>query len=130
MSVNDIFPPMIWFGPDCKVNTSFPPKLQKQFQGPIEHFIDAFLYLGPQEFRLNEPMPADIALDADYMTELRRRESLLGLLGESSNSPKDFNDAIVRGTQNPILEGAPAPPDTRAIGQSCLDATKKRENPQ
>jgi len=39
----------------------------------MEHYIDAFLYLGPQEFRLGERIPADIALDADYMTELRRQ---------------------------------------------------------
>jgi hypothetical protein len=47
----------------------------------MEHYIDAFLYVGPQEFRLSEPMPANIALDADYMTELRRRESLMGFAG-------------------------------------------------
>jgi hypothetical protein len=44
-------------------------------QKPMETFVDAFLYLGPQEFRLNEPMPADIALDADYMAELQRPTS-------------------------------------------------------
>ena len=38
-------------------------------------------------------MPADIALDADYMTEVRRRQSLMG---EPSQSPKDFNDETVR----------------------------------
>lgn len=130
LSVSDIFPPGIWITPDCKVHISFPPKLQEQFQGPIEHFIDAFLYLGPQEFRLKEPMPADIALDADYMTELRRRQSLMGFWGgQSSKSSKEFNDDIVREAQNPILEGAPPPPETRAIEQSCLDA-KKRENPR
>jgi hypothetical protein len=127
LSVSDIFPPGIWITPDCKVHMSFPPKLQKQFEGPVEHFIDAFLYLGPQEFRLKEPMPADIALDADYMTELRRRQSLMGFWGGESKSPKDFNDDVVREAQNPILEGAPPPPDTRAIEQSCLD-NKKQKN--
>jgi hypothetical protein len=127
LSVGDIFPPGIWITPDCKVHISFPPKLQKQFEGPIEHFIDAFLYLGPQEFRLNEPMPADIALDANYMSELRHRQSLMGFWDGQSQSPKDFNDDIMREGQNPILEGAPPPPDTRAIEQSCL-ADKKRKN--
>lgn len=130
LSVTDIFPPTIWITPDCKAHISFPPKLQRQFQGPIEHFIDAFLYLGPQEFRLKEPLPADIALDDDYMTELRRRESLLGLLGDILKSPTDFNNDIVREAQNPIIEGAPPTPDTRAIEQSCLDDKKKRENPR
>ena len=127
LSVSDIFPPGIWITPDCKVHLSYPPKLQKQLQGPIEHFIDAFLYLGPQEFRLSEPMPADIALDADYMTEMRRRQSLMGFWGGESKSAKDFNDDVIREAQNPIAEGAPPPPDTRAIEQSCLD-DKRRKN--
>ena len=42
------------------------------------------------------------------MTELRRRESLMG---EPSQSPKDLNDEIVREAQNPILEGAPRASD-------------------
>jgi len=129
LSLSDIFPPGVWFDRDCNVQIAlFPPKLQKQVQKPLEHFIDAFLYLCPQEFRLKEPMPADIALDADYMTELRRRESLIGLPG-ASKSQKEFSDEIVQASQNPILEGAPPPPDIRAIAQSCLDA-KKRENPR
>jgi hypothetical protein len=129
LSLSDIFPPGVWFDRDCNVHIAFPPKLQKQVQKHLEHFIDAFLYVGPQEFRLKAPMPADIALDADYMTEMRRRESLIFGLPGASKSEKEFNDDIVREAQNPILEGAPPPPDTRAIEQSCLDA-KKRENPR
>ena len=112
-------------GDTCKVQLSLPPDQQK----PIEDFVDALLYLGPQDFRLNEPMPADIALDADYMTELRRRESLIGFLGESSKSQKEFSEQIVQQAQNPILEGAPKLPDARAIEQSCL-ADKKRGSPR
>jgi hypothetical protein len=77
--LSDVFQPGIMIDADCKVQiVLFPPKLQKQAEKPMEHYIDAFLYLGPQEFRLKEPIPADIALDADYMTELRRREPLIG----------------------------------------------------
>ena len=124
LSLSDIFPPGIWFDRDCNVHIALFPKLQKQVQKPLEHFIDAFLYLGPQELRLREPMPADIALDADYMTEMRRRESLIGLPG-ASKSQKEFSDEIMQASQNPILEGAPPPPDIRAITQSCLDAKKQ-----
>ena len=75
-------------------------------------------------------MPADIALDADYMTELRRRESLIGFPpGESSKSQKEFSDEIVQEAQNPILEGAPKLPDAKEIEQSCL-ADKKHGNPR
>lgn len=123
--LSDVFPPGIMFDSDCNVQIAlFPPRLEKQARKPLEHYIDALLYIGPQEFRLSEPMPADIALDADYMTELRRRESLMG---EPSQSPKDFNDETEREAQNPILAGAPKPPDAKGLRQSCLDA-KKREN--
>lgn len=130
LSLSDISPPPFNVdvdNDDCKVQIIFPPKQQK----PIEGFVDAFLYLGPQEFRLKEPVPADIALDADYMAEMRRRESLLGLPpGQSPKSQKEFSGEIVRGAQNPILEaGAPKLPDAKAIEQECLDS-KKRGSPQ
>jgi hypothetical protein len=124
LSLTDIFTTPINVDVDsetCKVQIAFPPGQQK----PIEPFVDAFLYLGPQDFRLNEPMPADIALDADYMTELRRRESLIGFPGESSKSQKEFSDEIVQEAQNPILEEAPTLPNARDIEQSCL-ADQKR----
>jgi len=73
-------------------------------------------------------MPANIALDADYMTELRRRESLMGFPGPSK-SQKEFSDEIVQEAENPILEGAPKLPDVRDIEQSCLD-NKKRGSPR
>jgi hypothetical protein len=127
--LSDISPPPINIdinGDDCKVQITSPPEMQK----PMETFVDAFLYLGPQEFRLNQPMPADIALDSDYMTELRRRESLIGLPpGQSPKSEKQFSDEIVKGAQNPILEGAPKLPDARDLEQSCLD-NKKRGSPR
>jgi hypothetical protein len=125
LSLSDIFPPPINIDRDCKVQIAFPPEQQK----PMEHFVDAFLYLGPQEFRLNEPMPADIALDVDYMTELQRRESLIGFPGASSKSQREFSDEIVQEAQTPIMEGAPPSPDARDIEQNCLD-NKKREVPQ
>jgi hypothetical protein len=126
---SDIFPQGIMIDPNCKVQIAFPPKLQKQFQQPMEHLIDAFLYLGPEELRLKEPMPADIALDADYMTELRRREPLIGFPG-ASKSQKEFSDEIVQEAQNPILEqGAPKLSDARDIEQRCLD-NKKRGSPR
>jgi hypothetical protein len=124
--LSDVFPPGIMIEPDCKAQiVLFPPRVQRQALQRVEHYIDAFLYLGPQEFRLKETLPADIALDADYMTELRRRESLIGLPGESSTSPKEFADDTVREAQNPILEGAPKLPDAKDVEQSCLDSKKQ-----
>ena len=130
LSLTDVFPPGIWFDPDCNVQIAlFPPRLEKQAHKPMEHYIDAFLYLGPQEFRLSEPMPANIALDADYTTELRRRESLMGFPGPSK-SQKEFGDEIVQEAENPILKGAaPRPADARELRQSCLDAKKQGSPP-
>jgi hypothetical protein len=124
LMLSDILPPPINIDMDCKVQIDFPPELQK----PMEAFVDAFLYLGPQEFRLKEPMPADIALDADYMTELQRRESLTGFPGEHAKSLKDSNLETVKEAENP-LSGAPKPPDARDVAQDCLDL-KKQSSPR
>ena len=120
LKLSNILPPPIMIDRDCKVQTDFPPELQK----PMEAFVDAFLYLGPQEFKLSEPMPADIALDVDYMTEVQRRESLTGFPGEATKSLKDSNQEIVKEAENPLF-GAPKPPDPRDIAQSCLDLKKQ-----
>jgi hypothetical protein len=40
--------------------------------------VDAYLYLGPRDLLLNEPTPAEIFLDKDYMAELQRRAAILG----------------------------------------------------
>jgi hypothetical protein len=68
---------------DCKVHAAFPKGLQR----PIEDYVDAFLYLGPEGLRLKEKMPGDVALDADYRKELGRRE---GLSGFPSGGPRYF----------------------------------------
>jgi hypothetical protein len=39
---------------------------------------DAYLYLGPADSILAEPRPAEIFLNKDYMTELRRRADIIG----------------------------------------------------
>ena len=56
----------------------FTKALQKQ----MEEFVDSFLYLGPQDLRLREKIPADIALDANYRTELQRGSAMLGFPNE------------------------------------------------
>lgn len=123
--LSDIFPPGIMVTADCKAQLAlFPPRLQKQAEKPLEHYIDAFLYLGPQEFRLKEPMPANIVVDADYLVEVRRREFLVGIPG-ASKSPKEIADGFVQEAQDPILEGAPKLPDVKDIEQGCLEQKKQ-----
>jgi hypothetical protein len=40
--------------------------------------VDALLYVGPRDLMLYEPIPAGIALDTTYMSELRRRAAAIG----------------------------------------------------
>lgn len=47
-------------------------------EGKFSEMADAYLYLGPRDLLLNEPTPAGIFLDKDYMTELQRRAAIMG----------------------------------------------------
>lgn len=44
----------------------------------FSEMADAYLYLGPRDLLLNEPTPAEIFLDKDYMAELQRRAAIMG----------------------------------------------------
>ncbi|MGA2252413.1 hypothetical protein [Terracidiphilus sp.] len=52
--------------------------------------VDAYLYLGPRDLLLNEPTPAHIVLDMDYMGELQRRAAIMkdGLMADEVNPQK------------------------------------------
>jgi hypothetical protein len=47
-------------------------------EAPFSEMVDAYLYLGPRDLLLNEPTPAEIFLDKDYMAELQRRAAIMG----------------------------------------------------
>jgi hypothetical protein len=72
---------------DCEVHNEFPKALQK----PMEDLIDAFLYLGPQDLRLREKIPADIALDASYRAEFQRGGAMLGFPYAASETSQEFD---------------------------------------
>ena len=104
----------------------FPKVLQK----PMEALVDAFLYLGPQDLRLSEKIPADIALDATYRAELQRGGVMLGFPSAASETPKEFDEQIVKTAENPIF-AIPKQPERDPKGeeqavQSCID--RKRQN--
>ena len=70
------------FGADAPALSSSPfaawpvPSLARvKGQRPMEDFVDPFIYVGPPSLRLKEKS-GDVALDADYMKELQRREAL------------------------------------------------------
>ncbi len=51
-----------------------PPEAEHKFS----EMVDAYLYLGPRDLLLNEPTPAEIFLDKEYMAELQRRAAIMG----------------------------------------------------
>jgi len=60
---------------DCNVHREFPKVLQK----PMEDLVDAFLYLGPQDLRLREKIPADIAFGRQLQNGIAARRSPVGI---------------------------------------------------
>ncbi len=75
LDLKSFFPSNVLIDAECNVRNDFPAEQQKT----MDELVDAFLYLGPQDLRLTEQIPADIALDDDYASELQRREALLGV---------------------------------------------------
>jgi hypothetical protein len=116
-------PPGIRIDQDCIAHHEHPKALQK----PIEELVDAFLYLGPQDLRLREKIPADIALDVSYRTELQRGSALLGFPNGASETPQEFDQEIVNSAADPLFV-IPKPSDanvsdpqlSKAV-QTCLE---------
>jgi len=68
--------------------SELPPDADMKFSKKV----DAYLYLGPRDLLLNEPVPAEIVLDKDYMSELQRRAVLMGGLMTDDANPKKILD--------------------------------------
>lgn len=97
LGLNDFLPTPITTDSQCNVIDPFKGRPIHS----VADLIDAFLYLGPQNVRLKEPIPADIALDTSYMTEWLRRNAIIGLPGPKSLVEMD--QGIVAGSAKPIL---------------------------
>ena len=127
LGLGQFYPPTVWTDNDCNVHDELPKNEQK----PMADLVDAFLYLGPQDLRLTEPMPADIALDGDYMAESMRRMALMGMPG--AGTLKEFDQSIVAGAENPVLV-VPKLPDLKAyfpmIKQNCLNRKRSSIAPK
>lgn len=122
-------PPMRVSKGDCTLHNEFP----KNLQNPMEDLVDAFLYLGPQDLRLEEKMPADIALDVDYRMELQRRDALPGFPGGTGGTLKEFNQQIVSGAAHPLFaipKERPDPKNAAAAVQSCIDRKNRSSTPK
>lgn len=124
LDFSHFLPAQMTLDQDCTVRYLFPKEPQK----PMEDFVDAFLYLGPQDLRLKEQLPADIALDIDYRMELRRREALPGHPNATADALKKIDRDIVNSAESPFL--VVPNPDIKRIVQSCLDRKNHTGAPQ
>jgi hypothetical protein len=113
---------------DCEVHNEFPKTLQK----PMEDLIDAFLYLGPQDLRLREKLPADIALDASYRAEFQRGGAMLGFPDAASETSQEFDQQIVNSAGDPLfaIPKQPDPKSAQGAVQDCLDRLNRRNIPR
>lgn len=115
------FFPVFVLGEGCTVD--------ELFQRPMEQLVDAFLYLGPQDLRLKEQVPADMALDAEYRAEGQRRATLMAFPGELVRTTQEIDRRIVDSAINPLFI-SPKQPDLKAMVQSCLDRKNSSNTPQ
>jgi hypothetical protein len=115
-------PPLRIDEKNCKVHNEFPTAVQK----PMEDLVDSFLYLGPQDLRLKEKIPADIALDASYRAEFQRGADMLGFPGAASATPAQFDQQIVKSAEDPLFSIPKQldPKLTQRAVQDCLDRQK------
>jgi hypothetical protein len=114
--LDKFFPPPVMIDRNCHATSELPKSLQK----PIGELVDAVLYLGPGDLRLKEQLPADIALDIDYRSELQRRESFAGFPGARTPTLEESNRQIVKSASNPLL-AVPPLPDLKRDEKNCLD---------
>ena len=91
----------------------------------MEELVDAFLYLGPRDLRLFEPIPVDIALDEEYMRELERRMVLQGFPGAKIGSA-EFRRRIVKRAEDPLLR-MPKGPNIAAEGDRLVKVCLERK---
>jgi hypothetical protein len=94
LQLSHFFPPPVMVK-NCKATNAYPDGQDK----PMERLVDAFLYLGPPELALREPMSADIPLDSAFMSELAlRAKAVGGPWGET-----DFG-WVTKASENPLLD--------------------------
>ena len=126
LDLSKFLPPPTIVDQDCNAHTDLPAPLRK----PVEELFDAVLYLGPQDLRLWEKVPADIVLDADYMKERRRRAALPGSPASSVQAPDGLDRQIFDRAENPLFKIDAPPLSAADIAQAVRDCQeRKRQAP-
>jgi hypothetical protein len=124
LDLTHFFPPPIMIDKDCNLHNEFPKEQQK----PMEELVDAFLYLGPQDLRLREQLPADIALDEDYLKELHRRMVLAGF-PETEWNPAELSRQIVKSAEDQLHRWPKqVPPDQDPLVKNLMKNCLERKN--
>jgi len=108
MELANVFPVPFSLNQDCQPVYNFPQ------QKPMADLVDAFLYLGPSDLMLAEPIPADVALDTGYMTKWLWRSALITPPAETLT---EFDKRAVEGADNQLL---PVMPNINSIMQSVI----------
>lgn len=106
MEMGQFSPPGFRLDRNCK------PVYDDPLHKPMDELADAFLYLGPSDLTLREPLPADVALDAAYMKKWLWRQSVLTPPLETLTQ---LDQGIVDGAGNPpLLAGDLTPAEIQA----------------
>ena len=123
------YPKQVSIGKDCDVHEV---ELPQSMQKPMEDLFDAFVYFGPQDLRLKEQVPADIALDIDYRMEQRRREALPKPPGSATEAFKKSDQEIVKSAEDPlyVIPKEMTKDVMKNVIQSCLDRKNSSSAPQ
>ncbi len=74
LDITHFYLPVVTSDKDCDPYFVYPNSDEKA----VSASVDAFLYFGPGDLSLTEPIPADILLDSTFMAEMFRRETLIG----------------------------------------------------
>ena len=122
LKLNAFFPTPITTDDQCNVIDPF----NDNSGAGVADRIDAFVYLGPQDLRLKEMVPASVALDTTYMSRWFERNALIGLPGPKSL--QEFDQQTIDDAANPILKIERMPDAAEfypMIRQLCLERTGK-----
>jgi hypothetical protein len=125
LDLSKFLPPPMIVDQDCNPHSDFTGPLRK----PVEELFDAVLYPGPQDLRLWEKVPADIVLDADYMTERRRRAALPGSPTPTVQTSDGLDRQISERAENPLFKIYAPPLSAADIEQAVRDCHERKRQP-
>ncbi len=125
LDLKNFLPPPTIIDQECNPHTDFTGPLRK----PVEELFDAVLYLGPQDLRLREEVPADIVLDTDYMKERRRRAALPGSPTPAVQTSDGLDRQIAEQAENPLFRIDVPPLSAAAIEEAVRDCRERKRQP-